>query len=298
MDLIVALQSAASPTLDRLMMFVTNFGSEQVYVALLVIAFVGLSARNGRSLAIYFLAGVYVMELLKLLFDAPRPFELDPSVLRSSAALETAGGSSFPSGHALSAMLLWGLAASYVRRTWFSILAAVVVGLVAVSRLYLGVHFPADVVVGLALGLVFAVAGRAIDRVQWKLSLPVVIGLGLLVPLLLHLVLPTANSGLYMGALAAFVVGPELVRHNTSGSAWKRVVLVLLALALVFGALLGSSAAIPDAIRHSAVGAYVRYLLVGAVGSVLVPLLGRWLRLVPAPAAVPSGAAGVRPPGA
>ena len=82
MDLIVALQSAASPTLDRFMMFVTNFGAEQVYVALLVIAFVGLSAKNGRRLAIYFLAGVYLMELLKLLFDAPRPFDLDPSIVR------------------------------------------------------------------------------------------------------------------------------------------------------------------------------------------------------------------------
>ena len=146
MDLINALQSAASPTLDRIMMLITNLGSEQVYVALLVIAFVGLSARNGRRMAIYFLAGVYLMELLKLLFDAPRPFQLDPSVLRSSAAADTAAGASFPSGHALSAMLLWGLAASYVKRSWFSLIAALIVGLVAVSRIYLGVHFPIDVV--------------------------------------------------------------------------------------------------------------------------------------------------------
>ena len=284
MDLIVALQSAASPALDRFMMLVTNLGSEQVYVAILVIAFVGLSARNGRSLAIYFLAGVYLMELLKLLFDAPRPFQLDPSVLRSSAAADTAAGASFPSGHALSAMLLWALAASYVRRTWFSVLAALIVGLVAVSRLYLGVHFPLDVVVGLALGLAFAFAGRALDRVKWNLSLPAVAALGVFVPLVLHLVLPTANSGLYMGALAAFVVGPELVRHSTDGPLVGRLVLIVIGLALVFAALMGSSVAIPDAIRHSPVGAFVRYLLIGAVGAVLVPLIGRWTGLVPKPA--------------
>ena len=284
MDLIVALQSAASPALDRFMMLVTNLGSEQVYVAILVIAFVGLSARNGRSLAIYFLAGVYIMELLKLVFDAPRPFQLDPSVLRSSAAADTAAGASFPSGHALSAMLLWALAASYVRKTWFSVVAALIVGLVAVSRLYLGVHFPVDVVVGLALGLVFAFAGRALDRVKWNLSLPVVAAIGVVVPLVLHLILPTANSGLYMGALAAFVVGPELVRHSTDGPLVGRLVLIVIGLALVFAALMGSSAVIPDAIRHSPVGAFVRYLLIGAVGAVLVPLIGRWTGLVPKPA--------------
>lgn len=293
MELIAALQSAGSPTLDRFMMFVTNFGSEQVYVALLVTAFVGVSARNGRRLAIYFLAGVYVMELLKLLFDAPRPFQLDPSLLRSSAAGDTAAGASFPSGHALSIMLLWGLAASYIRRTWFSVVAAVIVGLVAVSRIYLGVHFPIDVVVGLALGLLFVYLGRMLDRVKWNLSLPAIVALGLGVPLALHLLLPTAGSGLYMGALAAFVIGPELVRHNTSGPLGGRLVLVVIGLVLAFGALMGSSAAIPDAIRHSAVGSFVRYLLIGAVGVMLVPLIGRWLRLVPRP--VPEVSRGAEP---
>lgn len=282
MELIGLLQSSASPTLDRFMMLVTNLGSEQVYVALLVVAFVALSAKNGRRMAIYFLAGVYLMELLKLLFNAPRPFELDPSVLRSAAAAETAGGASFPSGHALSAMLYWALAASYVRRTWFSVLAALIVGLVALSRLYLGVHFPVDVIVGLALGLLFAFLGRLLDRVEWRVAPGVQLALGLLVPLALHLLLPTAGSGLYMGALAAFLVAPLFVRHNTDGPLVKRAVLGVIGLAFVFGALMGSSAAVPDALRHSAVGSFVRYLVIGAVGAVLVPFIGRWLNLVPA----------------
>lgn len=281
MDLIRALQSAASPALDSFMLNVTNLGSEQVYVALIVVAFVGVSARNGRRMAVYFLGGVYVMELLKLLFGAERPFHLDPTVLVPGAE-ETAGGASFPSGHALSAMLLWGLAASYVRNTWFSLVAALIVGLIAVSRIYLGVHFPLDVVVGLALGLLFVFVGRSLDRVRWNLSFPLILVLGLGVPLALHLLLPTAGSGLYMGGLAAFVVGPELVRHNTDVPAFRRVILTVLGLALVFAALMGTSAAIPDAIRHSPVGSFVRYLLVAGVGVVLVPLIGRWTGLTPA----------------
>lgn len=283
MEIIRSLQSAASPALDNFMMFVTNFGHDQVYVAMLVIAFVAISANAGRRIAIYFLVGVYIMELLKLLFNMPRPFELDPSVLRSAEAGHTAAGSSFPSGHSLSIMLFWGLAASYVRKGWFSLLAAVIIALVAVSRIYLGVHFPIDVVVGLALGFAFVVAGRLLDRVKWDLRPPVIIALGIIVPLVFHLILPTANSGLYMGGLAAFVVGPEIIRHNTSGPLVKRLILVVIGLALVFAGLMGTSALIPEAIKYSAVGSYVRYLLVGVIGTVLVPYIGRWFKLVPPP---------------
>lgn len=281
MELIEALQGAASPTLDRLMMIVTNLGAEEAYVAFLVVTFVAIHATVGRRLASYFLVAVYVMELLKLFFDMPRPFEVDPSVLRSQAAADTAGGSSFPSGHALSAMVFWGLAASYVRRSWFSLVAALIVGLVAVSRIYLGVHFPIDVVAGLVLGFAFVVAGRALDRVRWRLPLPGLVALALIVPLALHLLLPTAGSALYMGGLAAFLIGPELIRHRTDGPLIGRALLGLIGLALVFVALLGSSALIPDAIRHQPLFAFFRYLAVGAVGTLLVPYLGRAFRLVP-----------------
>ncbi|MFA5550579.1 MAG: hypothetical protein WDA03_03080, partial [Trueperaceae bacterium] len=138
------------------------------------------------------------------------------------------------------------------------------------------------VIVGLALGLLFAFLGRLLDRVEWRVAPGVQLALGLLVPLALHLLLPTAGSGLYMGALAAFLVAPLFVRHNTDGPLVKRAVLGVIGLAFVFGALMGSSAAVPDALRHSAVGSFVRYLVIGAVGAVLVPFIGRWLNLVPA----------------
>lgn len=281
MDLIVALQDSLPASFDGLAMLLTNLGSEQVYVALIVLTFVTFSAKAGRRIAIYFLIGVFLMELLKALFNEPRPFQLDPSVLRVPAAEATAGGPSFPSGHALSAMLFWALAASYVRNGLFTAVAAVVVLLVGVTRVYLGVHFPRDVLVGFALGLLFALLGRLIDQLKWPFSRGVIIGLGLLLPLTLQLLLPTENSGLYLGAVAAFVIGVELVPHRTDGPLPGRALLGLLGLVLVFGALMGSSALIPDELRHSRLGSFARYLLVGGVGTVLVPLLGRWLRLVP-----------------
>lgn len=281
MELITFLQGFASPALDQFMMLITNLGSEQAYVALIVLSFLTFGARAGKRMAVYFLLGVYVMELVKAFYDAPRPFHLDPSVLRTAAAGVTAEGPSFPSGHALSAILFWGLAASYVRRTAFTVAAALVTALVGVSRIYLGVHFPVDVLVGFALGAAFVLLGRLVDRVPTELGAGATIALGLIIPLGLHLLFPTSNSGLYMGGASAFLVGGALVRHRTDGPALGRALLGVIGLVLVFGALMGTSLLLPESVKYSPIGAYSRYLLVGLVGSLLAPLIGRWLRLVP-----------------
>ena len=281
MEVIIALQSFASPALDAIVLVITNLGGEQAYVALLVLTFIGIDAEVGRRLASYFLVGAYGMELLKDLFATPRPFEIDASVARNQAAIDTAPGASFPSGHALLATTFWGLAASYVRRGWFTALAAMLIVAVALSRLYLGVHFPSDVIGGVLIGVVVVVAGRSLDRLRWNWNRTVVVLAGVLLPLALHLLLPTAASGLYLGALAAFIVGPEFVGHRTDGPWLGRVVLSLIGLALVFAALAASSAFIPDDVRHSALGSFVRYFFIACVGTMLVPALGRWMRLVP-----------------
>lgn len=281
MDIIIALQSFASPALDAVVLVITNLGGEQAYVALLVLTYIGVDAKVGRRLASYFLAGAYGMELLKDLFATPRPFEVDPSVARSQAAVDTAPGASFPSGHALLATAFWGLAASYVRRGWFTALAVLMIVAVSLSRLYLGVHFPSDVIGGVLIGLAVVAAGRSLDRLRWRWTPLLIVLAGVLVPLALHLLLPTAASGLYMGALAAFIVGPEFVRHRTDGPWLGRAILSVIGLALVFAALAASSAFIPDSVRHSALGSFVRYFLIGCMGTMLVPALGRWTGLVP-----------------
>lgn len=287
MELIYALQEAASPTLDRIMLLVTNAGSELVYVALLVVAYVVVDARAGRSLAIVFLSSMYLNALLKLMFSTQRPFEIDPTVARSPSAVDTAPGHGFPSGHAQGAMTFWGTAAVFVRRTWFTLTAAVLVAAVGVSRLYLGVHMPIDVIGGMTIGLIVIAVGVALQRSGLSVSRPVVIALGLLVPLALQLLVPVDDAGVLLGGLAAFIVGPELVRHHTGGPLLGRVLLGVIALGLVFAALMGSSALLSEEVKRSAIGGFVRYAVIGSVGTVLVPYLGRLTGLTPARTARP-----------
>lgn len=281
MEVIRALQQFASPSLDQLMLLITNLGTEMVYTLLLIVTYLGIDAKAGRRIGIYFLAGFYLNEVLKGLFDTQRPFESDPSIVRSPAAQETALGPGFPSGHAQASTTFWGLAAMYVRRWWFLALAALIVLLVSVSRLYLGLHLPVDVIGGILIGLALISLAAAIDRLALGVPPWLTVLLGLSIPLAIHLLWPTADSNIILGSIAAFIAGPALVGHNTGGPVLGRAVVTLVGVVLAFGYLFGSSAILSDAIKDHALWGFVRYLLLGAIATILVPWIGRAVGLTP-----------------
>jgi hypothetical protein len=115
-----------------------------------------IDKRLGRDLAILLVASSLVNFVIKSLFKEPRPFWLDPAL-----GLTSATSFSFPSGHAQASAVVFGALTYLVLRTgWPSLrraLAAVMLGLliflVAFSRVYLGVHFPGDTLIGIAVGL-------------------------------------------------------------------------------------------------------------------------------------------------
>lgn len=92
------------------------------------------------------------------------------------AALAIENSFSFPSGHAMVSSCFILLLFIFIKKTWdkdFLVPAAIYIGLMALSRLYLGVHYPSDVLVGSALGLAYAWAlyqyfGGKYDRSNHK----------------------------------------------------------------------------------------------------------------------------------
>ena len=92
---------------------------------------------------------------MKLTFCVYRPWIRDPRIIPAGDSIKTATGYSFPSGHVMNAApTLGGLAVlSRKKYIWFSWLCGIGILLTAISRNYLGVHTPQDVVVGAILGL-------------------------------------------------------------------------------------------------------------------------------------------------
>lgn len=90
---------------------------------------------------------------LKHLFHRSRPFMQQTVILRVSSTTTSVLGndSSFPSGHAANAFMVAALFAERLRRKRYYLYS--MASLVAFSRIYLGVHYPIDVLVGACLGL-------------------------------------------------------------------------------------------------------------------------------------------------
>jgi hypothetical protein len=108
-----------------------------------------MDEKKGLHLGLITLISVWINLSLKWALDQPRPFfpAYDPSVGMISEKL---GG--FPSGHAQNTLVVLTIISTWLTRRWAYIAAALICLLVGFSRVYLGVHFPTDVIGGWLIG--------------------------------------------------------------------------------------------------------------------------------------------------
>jgi hypothetical protein len=107
-----------------------------------------VDSRLGIRVALILMLSTGVNDALKLAFHGPRPYWYSAEV--KGLASETSFG--VPSGHAQNAMVLWGMMAAWLKKWWAWLAAGLVIFFIGISRLYLGVHFPHDVLVGWLIG--------------------------------------------------------------------------------------------------------------------------------------------------
>lgn len=152
-DLIVAVQQWHTPLLTQLVEAFTALGG-MGYLFLIPLACWCFQRRLSWQMAVIFSAAALVNFLLKDWIDLPRPYQVDPRIVS-----EGEHGYSLPSGHAQLVVAYWGVLAAWVARRWFWVLAVVVMGLMGFTRVYLGVHYPTDIMAGWLLGAVCVTLG-------------------------------------------------------------------------------------------------------------------------------------------
>lgn len=156
LEILRTIQKIHNPFFDTFFELVTILGEEIVLVPALAIIYWTLNKKLGEKIGYIVLSSIMLNSVLKGFFNLGRPIgEEGIRTLRP----ETATGKSFPSGHSQGVATGGGTFALYFKKKWVTILATVVIALVGFSRLYLGVHYPKDVIVGILLGLAVAYFG-------------------------------------------------------------------------------------------------------------------------------------------
>ncbi len=154
---LLGLHQWANPVLDTVMLSITRLGDPEFVVVIVAVSFGWLLWQQQRlkagMLLIVCFGTLLLNQGMKLAFARPRP------LLWQRLIQETSYG--FPSGHALGSLVLYGFMAYVLvnrypqnARSIYSISVGLI-GLIGLSRLYLGVHYPTDILAGYAVGFLW-----------------------------------------------------------------------------------------------------------------------------------------------
>lgn len=259
------LQSFKNPVLDQFFLLVT-ISAEELFIIAVAAWFMWCQNKKlAQRVGFAFLTSTVVNPTLKDMFAIDRPIGIDGI---DSMRIETAPGYSFPSGHAQSATSFWFAAALGIHRRWIAILATVMIILVAISRLYLGVHWFTDVIAGVFFGLIWV---YFIDRIFCYCDRKNKMGYlwCVIIPFAIACLLFPDNKPLIVsfGASIGFLAGLQLERKylnfDVQGALWQKLIRFALGLVMLLLIKAGLKPLLPfadvinDLIRYGCIGFWI-----------------------------------------
>ena len=270
-SLIISLQQLRLPLVELFIKAVTYLGDEQLFMLLIPVIYWCVSKSLGFWAAVMLVISGTCGDYIKELTAFPRP---------AGEGLTNDGSYAFPSGHTANAVTMWGYLALRIKKKTTWILAAAAIIMVGCSRMILGLHFPADVIGGVLLGVVLlsAYIGLGVFSAErrWASRLPflLLLFLAAAVPVVLAIVIPLEVAPKTMGYLAGGSLGYllELNILNTAvrGKYHQQLLKIIIGLAGIIGIISGLSPVLPSAVP--ALG-FVRYALAGLWVTCLAPLI-------------------------
>jgi len=297
MGLLYALENWRHPVLDEFMLLVTRLGEETAFLVMAMIVFWCVDKKKGYFVLAVGLMGTLVNQILKLAFRIPRPWMLDPEFTIVEQAREAAAGFSFPSGHSTSSVGTFGAIGYTSQNAVVKYVCYAICVLVPLSRMYLGVHTPADVLAGAALsvlliGVLTPMVRRPSDRGTKRIfSVVFVMAVCLLLfaeyyPFVIedsqqhNLASGSKNAYTMLGSAVGLLIGYPLerkyVRFETKAIWWVQILKVLLGFALVLAVKEGLRAPLDALFAGHLMARAVRYCLVVLAAGLLWPMTFSW----------------------
>ena len=267
-----------SPSLDIPFKVLTFLGDKEFYMLLMPLMYWCVNRRVGAKLFVLLLVSAFLNDYAKLLVDQPRPFNYDPRVIKF--VHEDSGG--LPSGHTQSAVVVWGYLAYRFNKMPLWLLAGFLVLAIPLSRIYLGAHFPTDLIGGYAIGAVLLFVFLRLDTriANWFTEKGIYLQLGVSIglPVLLLLLIPFGNHGLltaigaFMGLSSGIVLERRWVRFCSDGPWWQLVIRYLAGIFVLMGIWYGLRIAF-EQLEPAGLCRVWRYGMVGLWGGLGAPWL-------------------------
>ncbi len=284
-------QETGTPFLDSFFELATMLGEKNILIAVIAWVFWNIDKKKGFILSYTLLFSLVLNAVLKISFHRPRPFEQIPGI--SGKRVHTATGYAFPSGHTQGATTFYITIALLVRRWWVYAAAVLLSLLVAVSRVYLGVHWPVDVIGALLAGSVvslgmYYILNTLYDKSKSREFFIILSALGAALALLIFIAINSVyfhgelvmtdlvkTVGVFSGASLGFIIEERMTKFSITGSLLKKILRFIIGLGGTMVLLSGSKLVFPFADPFH----FMRYVLVGLWITWLYPAIGKRIGL-------------------
>lgn len=296
MEFLHLLEKIRMPGLNELMLAVTELGGETPFLVIALIVFWCMDKRQGYYVLSVGFLGTLTNQFMKLWFRVPRPWILDPNFTILEQAREAASGYSFPSGHTQNAVGTFGALSMTTKTKWLRIVALILAILVPFSRMYVGVHTPADVLVAAAIAVFFLlVLHPVVFRNEGKyipalLAVITALAVGFLCfvefyPFPGDIDGHNLESGIknaytlagsLFGLIFVYLVDEKYLRFKTEAVWWAQIIKVALGLLAVLAIKSGLKAPIDAICGGHMAGRAIRYFLIVIMAGIIWPLTFKW----------------------
>lgn len=296
MEFLHLLEKIRNPFLDAIMLAVTELGGETPFLVVAMIVFWCVNKRSGYYVLSVGFMGTLSNQFAKLLFRIPRPWVLDPTLTVLEQARDGASGYSFPSGHSQTAVSTFGSLAMIMKNKWIRILAVAPAILVPFSRMYVGVHTPADVLFGAGMAVLFLLVIRPVIFEHDGKFIPVlltamtVLSVGFLCfvefwPFSADVDVHNLESGIknaytLVGSLSGLIIvyfaDEKSLHFDTKAVWWGQLLKVAFGFAAVLAVKSGLKAPIDALCGGHMISRAIRYFLIVIVAGIVWPLTFKW----------------------
>lgn len=240
------LENIRGEVLNNTFQVITFMGEGILIIGIISILYWCINKQMGLKFGFIMLFSIFGNGAIKNIVKAQRPFETG---IVEGLRKHTATGYSFPSGHTQSSTTFWATLMIHIKEKWIYYIGVVMIGLIALSRLYLGVHWPVDVIGGILVGVLFAIMGQYIFQKIHTVGTPVLLVICVAIGSTLILNFDSdyiKTVGSMIGLIIGLVLERKYICFTTEGSLRIQVLKVIVGLSGLIVVASGLKFALPQ----------------------------------------------------